>query len=349
MLTVWRKLHLEFDSMAAPPASGAEANYVSANVSALRPNYPVPGYSQVALVHSGTDDGAGLFDRGKLEIAGVGTFAITNSWTLAYINGRAGTTVEILDVPSGVTNTQAVKFFDDDDRYLANDPLYPSNLGLASPPLPALAHVTPFMQAAQPKFAVAYITLVDANAQGWNTTQTVPFKRQEPGHSIFGTVFDSGNLQLKGQDRPDFWAYSVVFGYQSTSPDDGEPDAETPLSGVTPETSKHLPVGANRPLGYSVVYVESIRDYEFGRRSASDPTPSEFVHPIRAPQRRDQYLQRILVVTSHEIGHAPGRGSESSDHSELEIMEAGGPQFFTKEVFSPRTIARFRQATSWTQ
>lgn len=335
--------------MAAPPTTGPEANFVSATISGFRPNYPATGRSQVAVVYNGTDDGPGLFERGKLEVIGVGTFAITNSWTLAYVNGRAGTTVEILGAPTGLTNNQPAKLYDDDDRYLTNDPLYPSNLALQSPPLPALVQVTPFIQAAQAKFAASYITLVDANAQGWNTTQIVPFKRQEPAYSIIGTVFDNGNLQLKGVDRPEFWAFSVVFGYQSTSPDDGEPDAEVPLSGGTPETSPFLIGDRNRPFGYSVVFLENIRDYEFGRRAASDPIPSHFTNAIRVVSLRKQYVQRIFAVTAHEIGHAPGRAYETSDHAEDDIMVSGASQSIEGFPFGPKTIARFREATSWTR
>ena len=351
MLTVWRKLHLEFDSMAAPPASGPEVNYVSATVSGFRLNYPTAGRSHVALVHGGADDGVGLFERGKLEISGLGSFAVTNSWTLAYLNGRAGTTVEILGVPSGLSNGQTARLFDDDDRYLANDlPLYPSNLGLAAPPVPALAHVTPFLQAAEPKFAPAYLTLVDANSKGWNTISTVPFKRQEPGHSIFGTVFDNGNLQLKGADRPEFWAFSVVFGYQSTASDDGEPDEEIPLSGGTPETRvPTVPEQLYIAVGYSVGFLENIRDYEFGRRGNSPPRPGDFIHPIRAPDLANQFIQRMYAVLAHEIGHPPGRRSESDDHDESGILETGAPQSLAGDSFSPKSIARFRRATNWTK
>ena len=349
MLTVWRKLHLEFDSMTAPPATGPEANFVSATISGFRPNFPASGRSHVAVVHGGMDDGSGLFERGKLEIAGVGTFAITNSWTLAYVNGRGGTTVEIFGAPGGLTNGQPVKLYDDDDRYLTNDPLYPSNLALQSPPLPATNQVAPFILAAQPKFGAAYLTLVNANAQaGWNTTQIIPFKLQEPGYSIFGTVFDNGNLQLKGQDRPEFWAFSVVFGYQSDFTDDGESDEETPLSGGTPETRvPTIPEHLYIAIGYSAVFLENIRDYEFGKRFPSDPVPGDFVHSIKAPSLRDKYIQRLNAVIAHEIGHPPGRKSETDDHNEDDLMITGAPQGFTKEKFAPKTVNRFRQATRW--
>ena len=296
MLTVWRKLHLEFDSMAAPPASGPEANYVAGSIAAVRLNQPATGRSYIAVSHALVpEDGGGTFDRGIIEIAGAGSFAVTNAGTMNYLNGRASTTVEIFGAPAGLTNGQPVKLYDDDDRYLANHPLYPSNLGLVSPPTPAFHHVTPFISAAQPKFAAAYLTLVDANAMGWNTQPNIVFKKAESGYSVFGTVFDNGNLQFKGTDRPEFWAWSVVFGYQSDKTDDGEPDAETPLSGTTPKTSPYLPPGfRNIPLSYSVIFLENIRDYEFGRRTASDQQPTYYIDPIRVPHIRNQYTQRIL-------------------------------------------------------
>jgi hypothetical protein len=190
---------------------------------------------------------------------------------------------------------------------------------------------------------------VDANAHGWNTQSNVVFKKQEPGYSVFGTVFDNGNLQLKDTDRPEFWAFSVVFGYQPPRPVDGEPDAETPLSGGTPETSKFLPAGANRPLGYSVIFIEAIRDYEFGVRKDANVPRSRFTDSFWAPKLAQQYSERVYAVTAHEIGHAPGRQSEGGDHDEDGVMIEGAPQSLSGQSFSPRSVARFRGAGHWTQ
>jgi hypothetical protein len=335
--------------MAAPPTIGSEAGYVSGTITAYKTNYPAPGRSQIAVIHSGDSDGPSLFANGKLEISGIGTYAVTNSWSLRAQFGMSRTVVAISGVPPGNLTNLTVKLYDDDDQYLADDPLYPSYLALQSPPLPALALVGPFIQAAQPKFAAAYVTLVDANAQGWNTQSTVPFKRQEPASSVFGTVFDSGNLQLKGQDHPEFWAFSVVFGYESSFPDDGDPDRYIPLSGVTPKTSRWLIVDPNRALGYSAIFLEAIRDYEFAMREASNPSPGHFVDPIRVPFIRDRYLQRIYAVVAHEVGHGPGRQHENTDHGEKGIMEAGASALISGDAFALQTIRRFRSAQSWTR
>ncbi len=336
--------------MAAPPSSGSEAGYVTGSINVYKTNFPATGRSQVAVIHTGDSDGPQLFAGGKLEIVGVGAYAIDYSWSSRAQFGMSRTVVEIVGVPPGDLTNRVVKLFDDDDTYLAGDVVYPSQLGLQSPPLPALTHAMPFVQAAQPRFGPAYILLVDANAQGWNTQSTVPFKRHEPAFSVFGTVFDGGNLQLKGQDRPEFWAFSVVFGYESPYPDDGDPDRYIPLSGVTPKTSRWLIVDPNRALGYSAIFLEAIRDYEFGRRPPSYDQPrARFNDSFWAPKLAQQYVERIHAVTAHEIGHGPGRHAEDTDHAELGIMEKGAPNSLQNVGFAPKTIARFRNGTSWTR
>jgi hypothetical protein len=354
MLTVWRKLHLEFDSMTAPPASGPEANYLEGTAVHARLNYPAAGSCQITVRHPGPDFGIHLFDYGKLEISAVGTYRVTNSWTFRDNNGQTFSIAQLDTLPAGNVTNRTAKLYDDDDRFLANDVLYPSFLNLPSPPLPALDHVGPFLQAAQPKFDHAYIKLVDANALGWNTQTSIPFKRHEPALNVLGSVvFDSGNLQLKGADRAEFWAFSVVFGYQPRSVilgipsglwDDGDPDVEIPLSGGTPETG----VG-NVPFGYSVVFLEALRDYEFGRRDPAYLIPARVLDSFWAPTLRTQYLERLYAVISHEIGHGPGRQSEGADHSETGIMMEGGPQSLVGDRFWPRSIKRFREVPSWTR
>jgi len=50
MLTVWRKLHLEIDSMAGgPPSTGAETNYLMGTVAGYQENSPTSGLSTLRL------------------------------------------------------------------------------------------------------------------------------------------------------------------------------------------------------------------------------------------------------------------------------------------------------------
>jgi hypothetical protein len=246
-----------------------------------------------------------------------------------------------------------VKLYDDDDQYLSDDPLYPSLLTLQSPPLPALPEVGFFINAAQSKFGEAYITLVNANVMGWNTTVIVPFKRYEYAFLLGGTVvFDDGNLQLKGADRPDFWAFSVAFGYQAGSDiagvpsgygEDGDPDTEEPLRGVTPKAASIF-----EPFGYCVIYVEAIRDHAFSQRPHDPIPPHHFNLPEKKQFLTGRYLQRLYGVIAHEIGHAPGRQSENADHEEDNVMQKEGAEL-DSTVFSPASLKRFRSVASWTQ
>jgi len=309
-----------------------------------------PNRSLVRVFHAASEQKAGLFERGKLEIAGLGTFRALGSSAKTSVNGNTITTLDVDASIGANAMDRDAKIYDDDDQYLSNDPLYSSLLNLQSPPLPALPEVPFFLSAAQPHFAAAYITLVNANVMGWNTVPNVAFKRHEPPLSIGGgVVFDSGNLQLKGTDRSTFWAFSVVFGYQAAFPDDGEPDRETSLSGGTPKTSPFLIGGANRPFGYSVIFMEAIREHAFtpGLNSGSI-LPANFADASWTIFLRSRYLHTLYGTIAHEISHAPGRQSEKSDHVEEGMMTAGAPTI-TETTFLPQTVRRFRQAVSWTQ
>jgi hypothetical protein len=101
-------------------------------------------------------------------------------------------------------------FNDDDDHYLANDPLFPSALNLQSPPLPVDQRSDEFITNIQPVFAAAYILPVNANALGLNSQSIIPFKLNAPAYLITGTPFDAGNLQLKGTDRPQFCVNEIA-------------------------------------------------------------------------------------------------------------------------------------------
>jgi hypothetical protein len=167
---------------------------------------------------------------------------------------------------------------------------------------------------------------------------------------IKSSYFDQGNLQLKGKDRSAFWCHSVAFGHQPEQYQDGDPDQEVPLSGGTPKTG--LLPSPNTPYGYSVVFLESIRDYDWSTRVNPAFKSADFQNQLIANTRSFNYASWIYGVTAHEIGHAPGRQTETGDHgeagkSEAGLMVTGGSTI--QDGFVNRTVRRFRSATSWTQ
>ena len=184
--------------------------------------------------------------------------------------------------------------------------------------------------------------VVDANALGWNSQQTIPFKRNAPSSvEFFGVVssdFDTGNLQLKGTDKAEFWAFSVVFGYQPGRSQDNDPDGEVATGGETPKELLN-----DRPYGFSVVWMESIRERQFVGSS-----PASFTNAGSAVSHRIAYINDLYGVISHETGHAPGRQKPWNDHGEKGVMKSGALDI-EREDFSPATVRRFRSATSWTQ
>jgi hypothetical protein len=334
MLTVWRKLHLEIDSMTAPLATGSETLFATGKVVGIKTNYPVAGRSQLSIRHQLIwADGLRQFEQGKVEITGIGTYRITDSATLSLVFNDWLTRLDIEGVPGGSVVGAGAKFYDDDDRYLTNDVLYPSILNLQSPPLPVNQRSAEIVAAIQPKYAPAYISIFDINQTNWNTVQTVPFKRHAEAER-FGGPFNTGNQQLKEKDSPQFWAYTVVFGYQELPGEDGDPNGESLVQG---DTVKHTFLQSP----YSAVFMEAIRE-----RQEWDNTPaSNFTNTSGAITLRQDYNATWWRVTAHEIAHGPGGQSEAQDHAEDDIMKAGAPNFIQ---FSPATIKRFRSTSHWT-
>jgi hypothetical protein len=357
MLTVWRKLHLEFDSMLAPPATGSQANFVTGSIVQVTQNFPTPGQSRISVRHGPTEEGLDFFAQGKLFTAGFGNYRILASATRGALGNEFLTQMNIDGLPGLIPISTAVSLFDDDDQYLANDPLYPSLLNLQSPPLPLNQRSVEVTLQIQEAYADAYILPVDGNTLNFNSQQQIPFERNAPAFTVAGTPFDDGNLELKGVDRPSFWAFSVVFGYQSEAVigigipfglrDDGDPDTEIPVEGAVPKTSPLAGPDRNRPFGYAVIFMENIRDAQFGRRGAA-LGPINYVIPDTAANLADRYLQNLYAVIAHEIGHAPGRQWGKTDHDEGKIMQSGASQSVAAK-FSSKTILRFRSAASWTQ
>ena len=187
---------------------------------------------------------------------------------------------------------------------------------------------------------MAYILPIDAAAEGLNANKRVPFKRNA-GIGLTGSPFDQGNLQLKGTDKPEFWAYSVVLAYQPGLGDDGDPDTEEPLLGFNPDD-----YALTTAKGFCVVWLEAVRDKEWSLNQSQIQEGG--FSDNRAPTYEQAYLGRLYGVIAHEIGHAPGTGITSVlDHSEQGLMAKGAARV-REEIFTAQTVDRFRSASKWT-
>jgi len=351
MLTVWRKLHLEMDSMTAPPPSGPEANFVTEKILAIKPNQPNPGQTTLHLRFRNPPFQNNRFGNGSLAITGAAAnYAVASSGSEYFLPGYQCYVIVTGLVPTNLVNASCI-LRDDDDLYLADQPLYPSTLGLQSPPLPLNSRSSEFVEGIglakglRHAYLPAFIEVIDANALGWNGQMTIPFRlNQKPVNLDTSSYFDNGNLSLKGADHSVFWAYSVVFGYQADESQDGDPNAAEPepLKGGSPYSRT-----TGDSYGYSVIFAEAIREQAF--RLVANPSTFATQDPVERQRLRERYYyDEFFSVVAHEIGHAPGQFGEDPDHLEDGVM-ASGAGSISGAGFSPKSIKRFRTGITWTR
>ncbi|MBC2596128.1 hypothetical protein H5P28_17810 [Ruficoccus amylovorans] len=339
-LTVWRKLYLEIDSMeAGPPSSGSENNVVTGTIADYSADIPIPGRSTLTLDISLPDE-QDRFQFGLIDIDNIGIYEVQSNTDNILTNDE----VVVKGNPGSSAVGQPFALVDDDDFYLVEAGLPPA--------LPQNQNSASIVEAIMPKYAMAFIEVIDANSLGLNPNQVIPFKLNEAVILPAGTGSDFDDAK-DIQDSMYFWAHTLVFGYQaptgatSISLLDGElviivggdrdPNEEPFLMGGTPEGN----LAINNSYGYSVVYMEAIREEEIG-----SPLSTGILNdPQSMAGYRERYMGRLYGTSAHEIGHEPGLESESSDHSEGGLMRAGGARIDVD--FSPLSIKRFREAQQW--
>lgn len=329
-LTVWRKLHLEFDSMEAVPTSGPEANLRTGSIATIKANSPVPGQSTIALQQGLPAIQANELENGTLTINSNQFPIIGNYPQTLVIPIPSGSiyiiqdTIIIQGLASAVPVDTACTFTDDDDRFL-------STIGLP-PALPKDGESTNTVAGIRSVFLPACIYVVDANTEGFNPAKRVPFGLNTTmgiwGAGVFDDVKDLHDSNL-------FWAHTVTFGYQAAASEDMDPNSEDPLAGITLKKSILFEGGVTG------IFVETIRDGATDRFASS-----QIGNPANYPTLRTDYWNYIFGTVAHEAGHAPGGHSEGSDHAEDALMQKG-VNSIDHAVFMPVTIKRLRNATRW--
>ncbi len=321
MLTVWRKLNIEVDSMEAVATSGSEKNFEEGTVQAVTSG-PAPGQSTVTVNILLTGP-ANRYENGFLTVGGASYEVVSN--TDDPTNFFTGDQVVVKGtVPSSAVN-QSFTIVDDDDRYLAQFGLPPS--------LPRNQHHEDIIKGIRSKFAPAYIQVEDANALGWNTRQTINFQLNSYSTGLgYPTFTAAKDLNSKTV----FWARLVVCAYQAESISDADPSTEDAKLGSTPYSAL-----GNVDFGYSILFMETIRDDAFRFLSLLP-----YVDTVAANKAIKNLNEQLLGTCAHEIGHGPGNLGASAEHAEGGLMdgESGGN---INQNFKPATINRFRNVDQW--
>ncbi|TLD71887.1 hypothetical protein FEM03_03945 [Phragmitibacter flavus] len=117
-----------------------------------------------------------------------------------------------------------------------------------------------------------------------------------------------------GFDSDAFWCVYLIHAYQPTPSKSDDPNGAG------------LREGATAPSGWSIVFLESIR---------------EFVK-LRIENSPEAYQERLDAIAAHELGHGLGR---VPGHPESTGLMKEKPD--NDHDFSSETILRFRKQPRW--
>jgi hypothetical protein len=321
LLTVWRRLWVENDSMEAIPVDqyGYKRNDLSRDLypPVIRNRSYSTTTGNTSFVIDMITDQSSFSDLQNGQI-----IVQSNSHTVIGTDadqGQNSTGYYSLTVSGDYSNVPVnseFRLYDDDD------------FGLNRPPLPRNDLIDDTFKSL---FRPAFIEVVDAanfKGQDYNPSKTVEFHRNHPvmigpwGNQSPGVWDDAINLT----DTKSLWVGNLIAGYQGEVGDDRDPSSENFIEGITPGSRN-----------YSVVYVEVIRDKLDG--------------VLRSPHANITTLNNELgknlkLTGAHEIAHMPGGGNEASHHGEMGLMEGYGNG---EEYFMPQTVLRFRNTEKWQQ
>jgi hypothetical protein len=226
MVTVWRKLHVELDSMAAVATSGSEDNWVRGSIDTGSLEYNAGSDTTTVDLEQ---DLAACWEEGK-EFHFVGGEFYTSSGTYDPLStiDHAGDDDIVVDGNCSIGWPSPYDLKDDDDPGLL-------------PELPDLAKCDDI-------FEDCYIDCV-SDAPG--SSQDVTFKRHVGGEETTDSyIANAAAAGSASYEADDYWVVYVLSGYQPGYGQDEDPPAETACWGATHSTNYEI----------TVIFLETIRD-----------------------------------------------------------------------------------------
>ena len=309
LLTVWRRLWIENDSMAAIPVDpfGYKRNDLGADLDPpviRNVSFAAATGNTTFGIDEITDQSSFLnLQNGRMIFQGV-THPVVSTGSYA---------VTVAGDHSDVPVNSGFRLYDDDE------------FGLDAPALPRLNLVNNDFKAV---YKPAFIEVIDANTAGYNLSKILDFYRNYPvaigPQSLFSGIWENTKDLT---DSNALWVGNLFAAYQGDSYADGDPNSEGSVEGITRPNCR-----------YSIVYVEVVRDtVDLSLRPPS----------LGIPEQKILVERNKSLTAAHEIGHMPGGGSEQMDHDEGKLMSEDG--YDGGLTFSSRSIRRFRISRTWQQ
>ncbi len=309
MLTVWRYLHIEQDSMEAVDTPKPEPDRIVVTGSYWEKNPPGNnGYSFLHITPNLPDVEMNHYLNGSMTAGG-------QSFLIA---GHAPNLLKIFHGSNLPPDSKysafigSVEVRDDDER--GTGPLLPNDSLIS--------------EGVKAKFRPAFIEVVNVDPS-LNQDRRIPF--QLYANDYF--YWDLNDAQeMEGADSVGYWYHYVLAAYQAKNAigqkdRDGDPDGESFLLGLTPWTTGF---GDNVQNVLSMLFLETIRD-----------DTVESGGPITFAASYSLHLENAVA---HEIGHVP-RGK--SGHYEPGLMgeEASGSDFAPESIRRFRKTSNW--SASW--
>ncbi len=233
-LTIWRKLHVELDSMNAISTNpeNAQKNYITGTIVSAQITAP---FATINLADE-IDDVPRFDNQGDctIEIAGRGVYEIQRIVSPTAVLVRAVN-------PADFSNLQGVQFTLRDDDY----EIVP--LSLVSSTDTLLARVSAY-------YAPAFIEMSKAA----NPEPSIPFKLNQSDNPL---TLPNWASEKDGSSSSFYWHHLVSLGFQSTLDDDIDGEDIGSAGGTPEENAFGMGISVAE---YSAIFVENIRELDIG-------------------------------------------------------------------------------------
>jgi hypothetical protein len=312
LLTVWRKLHVEMDTMG--PVAG---NRVTGTVGTLTPNTSI----NRTVIAAGTTLEANRFENGRIVLDRVGSYPVISNTT---------NSVTVQGIITSVPKRTAYTLYDDDDfnsddgTALDGDTAPGGSTGEQVTALPqSLSLMQNSDNPALNVFAPAYIRPVydGGGSTAYNTTNvTFRLNVTETPASVDSQLNLGRNSG--GNENDGFWIVYLQIDYQGGLTSDTDPATDSPTGGATTVigSTDLVTSAAGVPQGGqgSLIFIEASRDGDLTYNLGND-------FQVRTPP--------------HEVGHQFGLQGDAAGFGIMSQTGSGEPLSF---VDSHLNILRWR-------